>query len=252
MEIDALCVTAAGGATLVDRLSLALEAGRPLGLVGPSGCGKTMTVAAILGLPPPGVRVTGGSIRLAGRPRPRLGRDIFAIPQDAGGALDPTMICLDQVAEIYRVHEKLGRDAARVAARDVLAQVGLDAGSARRYPAELSGGMRQRVTIAMALALRPLVLVADEPTTGLDTLVQRSILDLMERHAGALGQGLLLISHDLRVVTRLCPEVAVMAQGRIVDCLPASRLAAEATSVHTRALLAAHHRLSGAARARGA
>jgi ABC-type dipeptide/oligopeptide/nickel transport system ATPase component len=235
---------------LVDRLSLTLEAGRPLGLVGPSGCGKTMTAAAILGLPPPGVRVTGGTIRLAGRARPRLGRDVFAIPQDAGGALDPTMICLDQVAEIYQVHERLGRGAARSAARDVLAQVGLDGASVRRYPAELSGGMRQRVVIAMAVALRPLVLIADEPTTGLDTLVQRSILDLLEGHA--TSQGLLFISHDLRVVTRLCPEVAVMAQGRIIDCHPAAMLSARATSAHTRALLAAHHRLSGTGHARGA
>lgn len=249
LEIENLTMTAAGGARLVDGLTLAVDAGRPLGLVGPSGCGKSMTVAAVLGLPPPGVRMTAGSVRLAGRPRPRLGRDIFAILQDAGGVLDPTMTCLDQVAEIYQVHEGLGRRPARAAAQDVMAEIGLERHSQARYPAELSGGMQQRVTIAMALALRPLVLLADEPTTGLDTVIQRSILDLLERHADAVGRGLLFVSHDLRVIARLCPEVAVMAEGRIVDRQPTQRLAAAATSVHTRALLAAHRRLSGAARA---
>jgi ABC-type glutathione transport system ATPase component len=249
LEIEDLTVTASDGARLVDSVSLSVEAGRPLGLVGPSGCGKSMTVAAILGLPPPGVYVAASAIRLAGRPQPRLGRDVFAILQDAGGVLDPTMTCLDQVAEIYQVHDGLGLRPARAAACDVMAEVGLDRSSAVRYPAELSGGMQQRVTIAMALALRPLVLIADEPTTGLDTIIQRSILDLLERHADAIGQGMLFVSHDLRVIARLCPEVAVMAEGRIVDRMPMERLASAATSPHTRTLLSAHRRLSGASRA---
>jgi ABC-type glutathione transport system ATPase component len=234
-----------GGQVLVGGVSFTLEAGRPLGLVGPSGCGKSMTIAALLGLLPAGVRLVAGDVRVVGRDRPRHGRDIFAVVQDAGGALDPTSTCDRQVAELYEIHERLPARAARTAARDVMALVGLDADAARRYPSELSGGMQQRVLIAMALALRPRVLIADEPTTGLDTVVQRQILDLMERHMDVIGQALLFVSHDLRVVARLCPEVMIMDDGLIVERGAVRGLAGTARTPQMRALIAAHRRLSG-------
>jgi oligopeptide/dipeptide ABC transporter ATP-binding protein len=233
----------------VDGVSFAIERGEAFGLVGESGCGKTATCRSILrlfaGAP---ARIAGGSIRFQGRELTGLdeaglsdvrGAQISMIFQDPMTALNPTMRIGTQIAEGLRRHRGLGRSAARAAAAALLASVGVPRPEARLddYPHQFSGGMRQRVLIAIALACRPQLLIADEPTTALDVTIQDQILRLLLRLKAETGMSVLIVTHDLGVVAQTCDRVAVMYAGRIVETAPVAALFARPRHAYTRALL---------------
>ncbi|MBL6082148.1 ABC transporter ATP-binding protein [Belnapia sp. T18] len=244
-----------GGAPALRGIDLAVAPGEALGLVGESGCGKSVTWLAALGLLPGRARVTG-SVRLGGEEllgappavldRVRGGR-VAMIFQDPASSLNPVHRIGRQVAEALGLHGGLRGAVARAEARRLLDQVGIpDAG--RRldaYPHELSGGQSQRVMIAMALASRPELLVADEPTTALDVTIQAQILELLGALRRETGMALVLISHDLGVVAETCERVAVMYAGRIVEEAPVGRLFERPTHPYTQGLLGALPPLDG-------
>jgi oligopeptide/dipeptide ABC transporter ATP-binding protein len=217
------------GTPAVDGVSLQIAEGEALGLVGESGCGKTVTALALLGLLPPSGRVHGGSSvlwagedLLAAKPsrlREVRGGEIAMVFQEPRAALNPVLPVGDQVAEGLRVHRRLGRAEAGRIAEALLEEVGLPdpAGCARRYPHQLSGGMCQRVAIAMALACEPRLLVADEPATALDPTVQAQIMDVLADLRERRGLAMLLITHDLGLVSGICDRVAVMYAGQVVE-----------------------------------
>jgi peptide/nickel transport system ATP-binding protein len=245
LDLREISIAVRGGVTLVERASLRVRPGEAVGLVGESGSGKSMTAFAIMGLfPSPDIRVTEGRIWLDGQDLRALGpaamrrvrgARIGMVFQDPSAYLDPLMRVGDQVAEALVVHGQGAEAATRVPR--LLAQVELPAALARRYPHELSGGQRQRVLIAAALAMRPRLLIADEPTTALDATVQAEILDLLQRLQAELGLGVLLISHDLAVVAQRCQHVAVMYAGQIVEQGPASALFAAPRHPYTQGLV---------------
>lgn len=245
-----LRVVGPSGVALVDGVDLDLEAGTVTALVGESGAGKTLTGLALIGLVPPPARRLGGAIALEGQavgglggldPRRVRGTRIALVPQDPAAALDPVMRVGAQIAEVLRVHRGLGRRAARVAAREALAEVGVERDD---HPHRLSGGQRQRALIAMALAPGPEVLVADEPTASLDATVQVAVLDLIAGRREALGLTVLLISHDIGSVARLADRVAVMYAGRIVEEGPARAVLSAPRHPYTAALIALAPRLA--------
>jgi len=248
LAVSGLRVDADGGerrATILDGVDLALERGDRLALVGESGCGKSTTALAVLGLLPPALRVRG-SIRFDGEElvgnRPALarvrGRRIGMVFQEPATALNPVFSVGEQVAEVLRRHLGAGRRAAWRRAVELLSEVGIaDAAlRARELPHALSGGMRQRVLIAAAIAAEPDLVIADEPTTALDVTVQAQVLDLLRALCAARGTSLLLISHDLGVVARLARRVAVMYAGRVVERADARALYARPLHPYTRAL----------------
>ena len=238
-----------GGSLALRGIDLDIGPGEALGLVGESGCGKSVTWLAALGLLPARARVSG-SVRLGGAEilgaapavldRVRGGR-VAMIFQDPASSLNPVHRIGRQIAEALGLHQGLRGAAARAEARRLLDQVGIpDAG--RRldaYPHELSGGQNQRVMIAMALAGRPELLVADEPTTALDVTIQAQILELLGALRRDLGMALVLISHDLGVVADTCERVAVMYAGRIVEAAATARLFAAPAHPYTQGLLGA-------------
>jgi peptide/nickel transport system ATP-binding protein len=249
--------TADGVVHAVDGVSFDLKAGETLGVVGESGCGKSVTALSILGLIAPETgRIVGGSIRFGGRELTQLpaeamrelrGHKIAMIFQEPMTSLNPVLTIGTQIAESVRRHMRLSRRAARNRAREMLELVRLpDAG--RRlgdYPHQLSGGMRQRVMIAMALACNPEVLIADEPTTALDVTTQAQILALIARLRRELGTAVILITHDLGVVAETCERVIVMYAGRMVEEAPATDLFTEPMHPYTRGLLRALPRADG-------
>ena len=213
----------------VDGVSYALAPGETLAVVGESGSGKSVTSLSILRLvPDPPGRIVGGSIRFKGRElltlsdaemRAVRGKEISMIFQEPMTSLNPVHTCGDQIAEVVRLHEGLDRAAARERAIEMLRLVGIPAPEVRVYefPHQMSGGMRQRVMIAMALACRPALLIADEPTTALDVTIQAQILELLQRLRRELGMAVLLITHDLGVVAETADRVAVMYAGQVVE-----------------------------------
>jgi peptide/nickel transport system ATP-binding protein len=236
-------------------IDLAVAPGEAVGLVGESGCGKSVTWLAALGLLP-GRASVSGSVRIGGQEllgaapavleRVRGGR-IAMIFQDPASSLNPVHRIGRQVTEALRLHRGLTGAAARAEARRLLDQVGIP-DAARRldaYPHELSGGQNQRVMIAIALAGRPELLVADEPTTALDVTIQAQILDLLAALRRETGMALVLISHDLGVVAETCERVAVMYAGRIVEEAPVERLFAAPSHPYTRGLLGALPPMAG-------
>ncbi len=253
LEIDGLTLAfrgAEGELPVVEGLSLSLEAGQVLGLVGESGCGKSVTARSIMRLldSPPAV-YRDGAIRFEGRDLLRLdetamralrGGRIGMIFQEPMTSLNPTFTVGFQIDEALRLHTDLSRPARRARARELLARTGVGAPDRRlaQYPFELSGGLRQRVMIAMAIACDPRLLIADEPTTALDVTVQAQILELLLELRARTGMALLLITHDLGVVAETCDEVAVMYAGTIVEQAPAERLFAAPRHPYTAALLA--------------
>ncbi|HEX3695208.1 MAG TPA: ABC transporter ATP-binding protein [Polyangia bacterium] len=246
-------VIRSGGRELpaVSEVSFTVAAGRTLGLVGESGCGKSLTALSILRLlPEPAARIAGGAIYfdgvdLAAAPEAILrdirGRSIAMIFQEPSTALNPVLTIADQVGEPLRIHQGLSRKQADARAVALLEKVGIPAAAerARAYPHQLSGGMKQRATIAMALSCAPRLLIADEPTTALDVTVQAQILQLLGRLGRELGMAQLLITHDLGVVAETCDDVAVMYAGRIVEHATASALFAAPRHPYTVGLLRA-------------
>ena len=258
LDLDGLEVdfrTQSGKTAVVEGVSLQLAPGRILGLVGESGCGKSITARAIMRLlPEPPARVRARRLVVAGHDILRLderamrairGNLVAMIFQEPMSSLNPTWTVGFQIAESLRLHTELGAADRRARALDLLRRVGVGAGERRlaQYPFELSGGLRQRVMIAMALACGPRLLIADEPTTALDVTVQAQILDLLAELREQLGMAILLITHDLGVVAELCDEVAVMYAGRIVERAPVQELFARPRHPYTAGLLAAMPRL---------
>jgi peptide/nickel transport system permease protein len=251
LEVTDLSLGLAEGPRLVTGLTVCLEAGRVLGLVGESGCGKTLTALALLGLLPPEVSPTSGSIRFEGREligmserqlRPLRGRELAMIPQDPMVALDPLFTVGFQLVEQIRRFRRVGRrDATRMAIAQ-LERVGIadPARVLRTRPYELSGGMAQRVTIALALTGEPRLLVADEPTTALDVTVQAEILDLLRRLVEETGVAVIIVSHDIGVIADICDEVAVMYAGHIVEQGSVAGVLEDPQHPYTTALLAAN------------
>jgi peptide/nickel transport system ATP-binding protein len=236
------------GVPVVAGVSFSLAAGERLGLIGESGSGKSVTALAIMGLLPEGMGAKG-RVELAGedlasmgeRRRSAIRGDRMAMVfQEPMTALNPLMRAGRQVAEVLRIHRGLSRREAAGCALGLLRRVELDdpATVARSYPHELSGGQRQRVMLAMAVACSPQVLVADEPTTALDVVVQDQVLSLIRRLADEEGSAFLLISHDLAVVAQMCERVLVMYGGRLVEGGPAGEILSGPRHPYTAGLLA--------------
>jgi peptide/nickel transport system ATP-binding protein len=242
----------------VDGVSLSVAQGEKVGLVGESGCGKTMTAMSVLGLLPPGGRITAGSIRMNGTDlvplspaemRKVRGRDIAMVFQDPMTSLNPTMTIGRQIAGPVRAHLGSSRAAAMRRAQEVLGLVGVPRPAERLgdYPHQLSGGLRQRVMIAMALACEPKLLIADEPTTALDVTIQSQILRLLDDLTERLNMGMLLVSHDMGVIAGRTDRVLVMYAGRIVEASSTGSLFAGPRHPYTEALLQSIPRLDQAA-----
>jgi oligopeptide/dipeptide ABC transporter ATP-binding protein len=246
-----------GTVRAVDGVSFSVARGRTVGIVGESGCGKTMTALSIMGLlPKPRAGVVGGQIIFGGRDLTGLpardlqeirGRDMAMIFQDPMTSLNPTLTVGTQIVETLRRHERLSKAQARSRARDLLGEVGIaDAG--RRlddYPFQFSGGMRQRVMIAIAISCNPQLLVADEPTTALDVTVQARILDLLHDLRDQHDMGLVLITHDMGVIADIADETIVMYAGQVVEQAGVEELFARPEHPYTRALLGAMPSLHG-------
>ena len=251
--------TESGVAKAVDGVDLDILPGEVLGLVGESGSGKSVTALSILRLvPDPPGRIVGGEIRFNGRDLLKLswddirsvrGKDISMIFQEPMTSLNPVFTIGRQVMEVILAHEpEVSRDKARARAIQMLGAVGIPDAATRmdQYPHELSGGMRQRVMIAIALALNPALLIADEPTTALDVTIQAQILDLMlEMKARHEAGAIMLITHNLAVVAETCDRVAVMYGGRIQEIAPVRELFHNPLHPYTRGLLASLPRVDG-------
>jgi len=243
----------------VGNVDLSIEPGETLGLVGESGCGKSMTGLSIVGLLPPGGEIVGGSIRLDGRElvglpdaelRKIRGNDVAMIFQDPLTSLDPTKTIGYQVAEPVRLHKGASKAAARERATEVLSLVGLPKPAERLgdFPHQLSGGLRQRVMIAMALSCEPKLLIADEPTTALDVTIQAQILVLLRKLRNDFGTAVVLITHDMGVVADLADRIAVMYAGKLVELGTAAEMHHEAAHPYTMGLLNSFPSLRGARR----
>ena len=243
----------------VDALSLTIARGQTFALVGESGCGKSMTALSLLRLLPDNGRVTGGQVDLDGtdvlalpesRMREFRGRKISMIFQEPATSLNPVMTVGRQIREVIERHTALRGEASAAKAVDWLRRVGLDAPERRAqgYSFQLSGGQKQRVMIAIALACQPELLIADEPTTALDVTVQAEIIDLMTELCAARGTAILMISHDLGLVSNMCQRVAVMYAGRIVEMQPAEAIFATPSHPYTKGLVDSLPRLGERAR----
>ncbi|HUS67594.1 MAG TPA: ABC transporter ATP-binding protein [Kofleriaceae bacterium] len=238
-----------GTVRAVDKVSFEVAPGKTIGVVGESGCGKSVTALSIMRLiPNPPGKIAGGAIRYRGQNLLELddramrairGHKISMIFQEPMTSLNPVFTVGDQVAEAVRLHQKKTRAQALEVAVEMFQLVGIPSPSERvkSYPHQLSGGMRQRVMIAMALACRPDLLIADEPTTALDVTIQAQILDLLRKLQAELGMSIMLITHDLGVVAETCTEVVVMYAGRVVERAATEELFASPRHHYTAGLL---------------
>jgi peptide/nickel transport system permease protein len=266
LELDAVSVRVADprspyhGRVILDRVGLAVRAGECVGLVGESGSGKSTIAMLALGLMRPPLTLSDGGIRLFGEDvagwrwddwQPLRGRFIALVNQDPLAALNPVLRIGVQLREAMQVHGAVPPDQQAARLRDILADVDLPARVLDQYPHELSGGMCQRVVIAMAVVNRPALLIADEPTTALDVTTQARVLDLLRRLQRRHGLGLLFISHDLRVVARVADRVVVLRDGQVVEAGETRATFATPAAAYTRALMAALPGGGLAARAEG-
>ncbi len=260
LEIRDLAISfesARGRVPAVTGLSLTLTAGRTFGLVGESGCGKSVTALSILRLLQADTAHVTGQVLFEGqdlltlddaRMRDVRGNRIAMIFQEPMTSLNPAYTVGDQIGEALVRHKGLTKSAARNAAIELLGRVKIPAASSRvdAYPHNLSGGMRQRVMIAMALALEPALLIADEPTTALDVTIQAQVLDLIQGLARDAGTAVLLITHDLGVVAEMCDDVGVMYAGQLVETAPVAKVFEAPEHPYTAGLLGALPRLDDA------
>jgi peptide/nickel transport system ATP-binding protein len=255
LTIADLGIANGGGRELVRGVSFSVPKGGTLGIVGESGSGKSLTCRAILGLLPDGLKVRSGAIRyegqdLVGLPPPGWralrGVHLAAVFQDPGSYLNPSIPVGAQLVEALRATLKLDRGAAKDRAITLLKRVGLAEAEAvyRKYPFELSGGMAQRVLIAIAVSANPQLLIADEATTALDAMVQAEVLTLLDDLRREQGLTLILVSHDLAVVSKVCDHVVVMRDGVIVEAGPARKVLSDPVHDYTRSLIDSHHRYS--------
>ena len=211
----------------VNGIDLTIEKGKTLGLVGETGAGKTTTALSILRLVPnPPGEITGGTINLEGKDlfaysekemETIRGDQVSMIFQDPMTSLNPVITVGDQIAEVIQLHEKIDQKKAMEKAKEMLEMVGIPGNRASEYPHQFSGGMKQRVIIAMALVCNPHLLIADEPTTALDVTIQAQVLDLMQKLREKYGTSMLMITHDLGIVAEVCDDVSIMYAGRIVE-----------------------------------
>ncbi|SDR62360.1 peptide/nickel transport system ATP-binding protein [Rhizobiales bacterium GAS191] len=251
LEVSDLAVAfpvAGGERRVVTGVSYSIPAGRTLGVVGESGCGKSMTALALMGLVPSPGRVSG-SMRFEGRElvgqpetewRHQRGARVAMVFQEPMTSLNPVMQVGRQIAEAMVLHQSIGWGAAEGKAVELLDAVGIPSPKARAaaFPHQLSGGMRQRAMIAMALACRPALLIADEPTTALDVTIQAQILDLMQDLQAEIGMAIQFISHNLAVISEVSDEIIVMYAGRVVERAKAEELFAQPLHPYTRGLIA--------------
>lgn len=251
LQVRDLTVTYAGGAQAVRGVNLEVDAGQKLGIAGESGCGKSTLALALLRLLPAGTKVSGeillnGEDVLTmkwGQVRAVRWAGASIVFQGAMHSLNAVHRIGDQIAEPIVLHRRTSPAAARKRAGELLEQVGLPAARADAYPHELSGGQRQRVMIAMALACDPGLIIADEPTTALDVMIQAQILRLIEQLVSEQDLGLIMISHDLAVLSDTCDRLAVMYAGRVVEQGPASEVYESATHPYSKALSGAFPRI---------
>ncbi len=240
--------TRAGVVKAVDHLSLSLQTGRVLGLVGESGCGKTVTALSVLNLVPYPGQIVSGSIFFEGRDLLRMppeemrkirGAKISMIFQEPMTALNPVFTVGKQIAEVLTTHLDITKREAMVSAAELLQAVGIPSPEKRvhEYPHQMSGGMRQRVMIAMAIACKPLLILADEPTTALDVTIQAHILELLGQIQREMGMAMILVTHDLGLIAERSHEVAVMYAGRIVEQADTAELFANPQHPYTRGLM---------------
>jgi len=258
LEVDALTTefdTDEGVVRAVDGVGFSVEPGETLGIVGESGCGKSVTALSIMRLlPQPMGRITDGRILFRGRdlvrePIPQMekirGNDIGMVFQEPMTALNPVHTIGRQLTEGLVLHKGLEARQATQEAADILARVGIPAPDIRmgEYPHQLSGGMRQRVVIAIALACKPALLIADEPTTALDVTIQAQILELIKELQGEMGMSVILITHDMGVIAQTCDNVVVMYAGKVAEKAPVIDLFDRPAHPYTRGLLASIPRL---------
>jgi peptide/nickel transport system ATP-binding protein len=247
--------TMKGTVHAVDGASFDLDEGEALGLAGESGCGKTTTALALMKLLPYNGRVVRGAIRFRGRDLVHLSetsirkirwKDISIVFQGAMNSLNPVRRIGRQIAEPIMLHEDVDEEAAMKRAGELLDLVGISGKRIRDYPHEFSGGMRQRVMIAMALACNPRIVIADEPVTALDVMIQAQILELLERLRRELDLSMILISHDLSVMAETCERVAIMYAGRIMEYGPTVDVFTDAKHPYTQGLVGAFPDIRGA------
>jgi peptide/nickel transport system ATP-binding protein len=259
LTVDGLTIDI-GGMNLVDGVSFSVSPGKVMALVGESGCGKSLTAYAMLGLLPPAARQVKGRVLLEETDlaalserelRKARGKDISIIFQEPSASLDPLTTVGSQIASAFRTHRSVSKSEALAKAREMLVDVGIPDPDRRlhQYPFELSGGMCQRIMIAIALICGPRVLVADEPTTALDVTIQAQILDVMKKLVLERGTSIVLITHDMGVVADIADDVAVMYAGRIAEIAPVHVLFSRPAHPYTALLLASVPKLDVAPKA---
>jgi peptide/nickel transport system ATP-binding protein len=257
LELQRLVVEYGGGprrTRAVDGVDLVIHEGEVVGLAGESGCGKTTVANAVMRILRPPGRIAGGSILFRGEDltgkspeelRRFRWRNVSMVFQGAMNALNPVMRVGDQFVDAMRAHERIDRRSALARAGELLELVGIDRRRVRAYPHELSGGMRQRVIIAMALSLNPELIVMDEPTTALDVVVQREILQQIDALKREFGFAVLFITHDLSLLLEFADRIAIMYAGELVETAPAERFSANPLHPYTQGLLQSFPPLTG-------
>jgi peptide/nickel transport system ATP-binding protein len=256
-DLSVSFATDEGEVQALDAVDFEVKQGQTLGLVGESGCGKSVTALSVMRLlPRPMGEINGGSIFFEGKDLLKLtpdemrqvrGNEIGMIFQEPMNALNPVSSIGDQISESFLLHQDITRKEAWQKSIEMLDEVGIPVPENRvfEYPHQLSGGMRQRIVIAIALACKPKLIIADEPTTALDVTVQSQILDLLQSLKEKLGSSVLLITHDLGVIAETCDQVCVMYAGRMVERAPVKELFAHPMHAYTRGLLSSIPRLDG-------